>query len=42
MEDSKLINKIIAISGEPVTGKSTTVKALVKKLKESGKFILAF
>lgn len=36
MEDSKLINKIIAISGEPVTGKSTTMKALVKKLKELG------
>ena len=29
-------NKIIAISGQPVTGKGTTVKAIVEKLKEQG------
>lgn len=29
-------NKIIAISGQPVTGKGTTVKALIEKLKEQG------
>lgn len=29
-------NKIIAISGQPVTGKGTTVKALIRKLKEQG------
>lgn len=29
-------NKIIALSGQPVTGKGTTVKELVKKLKEEG------
>lgn len=29
-------NKIIAISGQPVTGKGTTVKALVEKLKAQG------
>ena len=29
-------NKIIAISGQPVTGKGTTVAALIKKLKEQG------
>ena len=29
-------NKIIAISGQPVTGKGTTVKALISKLKEQG------
>lgn len=28
-------NKIIALSGQPVTGKGTTVKELIKKLKES-------
>lgn len=29
-------NKIIALSGQPVTGKGTTVKALIEKLKEQG------
>ena len=29
-------NKIIAISGEPVSGKGTTVKAIIAKLKEQG------
>lgn len=29
-------NKIIAISGQPVTGKGTTVKAIIRKLKEQG------
>lgn len=29
-------NKIIAISGQPVTGKGTTVKSLINKLKEQG------
>lgn len=29
-------NKIIAISGEPVSGKGTTVKILIEKLKEKG------
>lgn len=29
-------NKIIAISGQPVTGKGTTVKAIIEKLKEQG------
>ena len=29
-------NKIIAISGQPVTGKGTTVRAIIEKLKEQG------
>ena len=29
-------NKIIALSGQPVTGKGTTTKALIKKLEEKG------
>lgn len=29
-------NKIITISGQPVTGKGTTVKALIEKLKKQG------
>ena len=29
-------NKIIAISGQPVTGKGTTVKSIISKLKEHG------
>ena len=29
-------NRIIAISGEPVSGKGTTVKAVISKLKEQG------
>lgn len=29
-------NKIIAISGQPVTGKGTTIEALIKKIKEQG------
>jgi len=29
-------NKIIALSGQPVTGKGTTVKALIEKLKKQG------
>ena len=29
-------NKIITISGQPVTGKGTTVKRIIKKLKEQG------
>lgn len=37
MEKEKVIkNKIIAISGQPVTGKSTTVKSLVKDLESQG------
>lgn len=29
-------NKIVALSGQPVTGKGTTTKALIKKLEEQG------
>lgn len=36
MENNSIRNKIIALSGEPVSGKSTIVKVLVKKLKELG------
>ncbi len=36
MENSSIKNKIITISGEPVTGKGTNVKALEKKLIEKG------
>lgn len=36
MEDKKIRNKIIALSGEPVSGKGTAVKVLIKKLKELG------
>lgn len=36
MKKTKFKNKIITISGQPVTGKGTTVKALVDKLKEMG------
>ena len=32
----KIRNKIIALSGQPVTGKGTTTKALIEKLKEDG------
>ena len=32
----KIKNKIIALSGQPVTGKGTTTKALIEKLKEDG------
>lgn len=32
----KIRNKIIALSGQPVTGKGTTTKALIEKLKEGG------
>ena len=33
---SDIKNKIIALSGQPVTGKGTTTKALIKKLEEQG------
>lgn len=36
MEDRKIRNKIIALSGEPVSGKGTAVKTLIKKLEEQG------
>lgn len=36
MENNKFKNKIITISGEPVTGKGTNVKALKAKLLEKG------
>lgn len=36
MHVEKIRNKIITISGEPVTGKGTTVAAVVEKLKERG------
>lgn len=36
MEDKKVKNKIIALSGEPVSGKGTAVKMLIKKLEEQG------
>ena len=29
-------NKIITISGQPVTGKGTTVKRIIEKLSEQG------
>ena len=32
----KIKNKIIALSGEPVSGKGTAVKTLIKKLEEQG------
>lgn len=35
-EKNKIRNTIITISGEPVSGKGTTVKMLVQKLKEQG------
>ena len=34
--ENKIKNKIIALSGQPVTGKGTTVKSLIEKLKEKG------
>lgn len=34
--ENKIRNKIITISGEPVSGKGTTTKVIVKKLKEKG------
>lgn len=34
--EKKIRNKIIAISGQPVTGKGTNVKAMIKKLEEKG------
>ncbi len=36
MDNKKIRNKIITLSGEPVSGKGTAVKALIKKLKEQG------
>ncbi len=33
---SDIRNKIVALSGQPVTGKGTTTKALIKKLEEQG------
>lgn len=36
MEDKKIKNKIITISGQPVTGKGTNVKAIIEKLKQKG------
>lgn len=36
MDNKKIRNKIIALSGEPVSGKGTAVKTLIKKLKEQG------
>ena len=36
MDENKIKNKIIAISGEPVSGKGTTVKKMIEKLKEQG------
>lgn len=36
MENKKIKNKIIALSGEPVSGKGTAVKTLIKKLEEQG------
>ena len=36
MDVEKIRNKIITISGEPVSGKGATVKALVEKLKQRG------
>lgn len=36
MMDKKIKNKIIAISGEPVSGKGTTVRELKNKLIEGG------
>lgn len=35
-ESNKVKNRIIALSGQPVTGKSTTVKFLVEQLKKQG------
>lgn len=34
--ENKIRNKIIAISGEPVSGKGTVTREIVKKLKEKG------
>ena len=36
MKEQAFKNKIITISGEPVSGKGTTVKMLIEKLKEQG------
>lgn len=36
MAEGKIRNKIITVSGEPVTGKSTTVKAIKEKLINKG------
>lgn len=36
MDNNKIKNKIITISGEPVSGKGTTVKMLIEKLKQQG------
>lgn len=36
MTNTAIKNKIIAISGQPVTGKGTNVKAIVKKLEQAG------
>ena len=36
MESKKIKNKIIALSGEPVSGKGTAVKTLIKILEEQG------
>ena len=34
MEENKIRNKILAISGQPVTGKGTNIKAIIEKLKQ--------
>ena len=34
--EKKIRNKIIALSGQPVTGKGTNVKAMIQKLEERG------
>lgn len=36
MEESKIRNEIITISGEPVSGKGTVLKEIARKLKEQG------
>ena len=36
MEQNKIRNKILAISGQPVTGKGTNIKAIIEKLKQMG------
>ena len=36
MNEENVRNKIIALSGEPVSGKGTTVKRIIEKLKQQG------
>ena len=36
MKENKIRNKIITLSGQPVTGKSSTVEALINRLKNAG------